>query len=602
MAARRIFTTEELQEAIFQDSGSEFGGNASDSDFEYSLASDVDSPVDESSSSSDDDVDMGEPEQSSPTPRVEQRTARTGDRQAGPAIEWEVYEDIDPYESEEWLQEYNERQGILVDTSNFGPVDFFHLFMPDAAFELIATETNRYAMQHFDSSCDLSPNSRFQKWKDTSKDEIKAFVALQIAMGLNQKPSIRSYWGKFWLTYTPFTSVMSRNKFELIQTFLHFNNSEEQVPREQEGFNPLFKIQPLLDIVDPTYRQYYCPRMELSLDESMVKFKGRIFFRQYLPAKPTKWGIKEFVLAEAKTGYALKSIVYTGKNSFQRKAGVPLSEQVVLDLLEGFEDKGHRVYMDSFYSSPNLFLKLKEKNIGACGTVNSNRKGMPQQLKPSSLSLKKGDPPVFMRKKDDDLIACAWHDTKRLSLISTIDNNLTFEKDVRSRGDASGYRNVEKPVLAEKYNYFMGGVDTLDQLLGTYQYPHKSQKWYHTIYHRVREVALVNGYILYKKASALNKLDAKQFREQVIDGLLKNWEPPRQKVGRPSLLAPELRLTERHFPDKFENPKFKPDCRVCSDREAGRRVQTRFFCKQCDVPLCVVPCFERYHTLKEYKS
>ena len=48
---------------------------------------------------------------------------------------------------------------------------------------------------------------------------------------------------------------MSRNKFELIQTFLHFNNSEEQVPREQEGFNPLFEIQPLLDIVDPTYRQ-----------------------------------------------------------------------------------------------------------------------------------------------------------------------------------------------------------------------------------------------------------------------------------------------------------------------------------------------------------
>lgn len=165
-----------------------------------------------------------------------------------------------------------------------------------------------------------------------------------------------------------------------------------QVPRGQDGFNPLFKIQPLLDIVDPTYMQVYNPRRELSLDESMVKFKGRIFFRQYLPAKPTKWGIKEFILAEAKTGYALKSVVYTGKNSFQREAGVPLSEQVVLDLLKGFEDKGHRVYMDSFYSSPSLYLKLKEKNIGACGTVIYNRKGMPQQLKPNALHLKKGDP------------------------------------------------------------------------------------------------------------------------------------------------------------------------------------------------------------------
>ena len=208
---------------------------------------------------------------------------------------------------------------------------------------------------------------------------------------------------------------------------------------------------------------------------------------------------------------------------------------------------------------------------------------------------------MFMRKKDDDLVACAWHDTKRLALLSTIDNNLTLEKNVRSRENNTGYRTVEKPVIAEQYNHFMGGVDTLDQLLGTYQYPHKSQKWYHTIYHRVREVALVNGFIVYRKAHEINKLDPKQFRQAVIDGLLKNWQPPPKKVGRPSLL-PELHLTERHFPDKYENPKFKPECRACSDRQAGRRVQTRFFCKQCAVPLCIVPCFERYHTLKDYKS
>lgn len=596
MAAGRIYTAEEVVQAIFQDSGSEFGGDASDSDFEDSQADNSDFQASSSSESADSEP---EPEHAAARPIPVRHLRNRCDRQAA-QIEWEHYEDVNPYESV-WLQDYNERQGILVDTTNFTPVDFFYLFMPEAAFELISVETNRYAMQYLDDTADPPPRSHFLSWIDTSKAEIKAFIALQIAMGLCQKPSIRSYWNKFWLTYTPFSSIMSRNRFELIQTFLHFNNAELQVPRGQRGFNPLFKIQPLLDIVDPTYMQVYGPRRELSLDESMVKFKGRIFFRQYLPAKPTKWGIKEFILAEAKTGYALKSVVYTGKTSFQRDAGVGLSEQVVLDLLEGFEDKGHKVYMDSFYSSPSLFLKLKDKNIGACGTVNINRKGMPQGLKPSALSLKKGDSPVFMRKKDDDLVACAWHDTKRLALLSTIDNNLTLEKNVRSRENDTGYRTVEKPVIAEQYNHFMGGVDTLDQLLGTYQYPHKSQKWYHTIYHRVREVALVNGFIVYRKAHEINKLDPKQFRQAVIDGLLKNWQPLRKKVGRPSLL-PELRLTERHFPDKYENPKFKPECRACSDRQAGRRVQTRFFCKQCAVPLCIVPCFERYHTLKDYKS
>ena len=169
--------------------------------------------------------------------------------------------------------------------------------------------------------------------------------------------------------------------------------------------------------------------------------------------------------------------------------------------------KGTRFTWTTFTLLQAFFFKLKDKNIGACGTVNINRKGMPQGLKPSALSLRKGDSPVFMRKKDDDLVACAWHDTKRLALLSTIDNNLTLEKNVRSRENDTGYRTVEKPVIAEQYNHFMGGVDTLDQLLGTYQYPHKSQKWYHTIYHRVREVALVNGFIVYRKAHEINKLD-----------------------------------------------------------------------------------------------
>ena len=85
--------------------------------------------------------------------------------------------------------------------------------------------------------------------------------------------------------------------------------------------------------MNPTYERWYQPECDLSLDESMVKFKGRLAFRQYLPAKPTRWGINQFVLAEAKSGYCLRSVVYSGKTSFARVAGGSLSEQVVLSLL-----------------------------------------------------------------------------------------------------------------------------------------------------------------------------------------------------------------------------------------------------------------------------
>ncbi|CAG5127821.1 unnamed protein product, partial [Candidula unifasciata] len=62
---------------------------------------------------------------------------------------------------------------------------------------------------------------------------------------------------------------------------LHFNNNDVRNERGQPGYDPLFKLRPLLDIILPTYRENYTPGC-------------RIYFKQYLPAKPTKWGFKLF--------------------------------------------------------------------------------------------------------------------------------------------------------------------------------------------------------------------------------------------------------------------------------------------------------------------
>ena len=60
------------------------------------------------------------------------------------------------------------------------------------------------------------------------------------------------------------------------------------------------------------------------------------------------------------------------------------------------------------------------------------------------------------------------------------------------------------------------------------------------------------------------------------------------------------RLTERHFPTAIEEG--RPDCIVCSDRSVkGGGKQTQQNCRQCDLPMHGVPCFEQFHTLKDYK-
>ena len=75
----------------------------------------------------------------------------------------------------------------------------------------------------------------------------------------------------------------------------------------------LYKVCPVLDRVLETYKIHYKPQKNLSIDESMVGFKGRLAWIQYMPKKPKKWGIKIWTLTDAANGYISKMKVYTGK-------------------------------------------------------------------------------------------------------------------------------------------------------------------------------------------------------------------------------------------------------------------------------------------------
>jgi hypothetical protein len=100
------------------------------------------------------------------------------------------------------------------------------------------------------------------------------------------------------------------------------------------------------------------------------------------------------------------------------------------------------------------------------------------------LKLKKGDDPVFMRS--GNMVVCGWHDTKRLTMLSSVDTNLTIDKEIRSKEHPSGKRTVEKPVAV--WLVLIVLIKCWAHM--TYQYPHKSLKWYHTLYHRTIEVPI----------------------------------------------------------------------------------------------------------------
>ena len=70
-------------------------------------------------------------------------------------------------------------------------------------------------------------------------------------MGIIYKPSIPLYWSTDELFSTPiFSQLMTQNKFQLIEIFLHFNNNLDPLydPLD-ENRDRLHKVCPILDIL-----------------------------------------------------------------------------------------------------------------------------------------------------------------------------------------------------------------------------------------------------------------------------------------------------------------------------------------------------------------
>ena len=111
---------------------------------------------------------------------------------------------------------------------------------------------------------------------------MKAFVGIQIVMGLSPKNEIEDYWETWWLSQTKFSEIMPRNRFELLTSFLHFeDNTASRPKRGEDGFDFLWKVKRMMNMCEARHQEVLCPSKNLSIDESIIAFKGRVAIRQY---------------------------------------------------------------------------------------------------------------------------------------------------------------------------------------------------------------------------------------------------------------------------------------------------------------------------------
>ena len=211
----------------------------------------------------------------------------------------------------------------------------------------------------------VGDKSRLHSWRDVGEGDIKIFLVNLIAMGLVRKGSMPKYWDHGETVKTSFFGTyMGHNTFQSIMSNLQVADSTLDLPRNHPCHDPLFKVRPFMDMLQKKFKRCYKPGRDLSFDEGCCPFKERLKFRCYNPRKPAKFHIKMFEVSDSKTGYVVGFDVYTGKNKTDcYKTAKTLdpkctpTTKTIVGLLQSCNlvGKGHHVYLDNYYSSPELF-------------------------------------------------------------------------------------------------------------------------------------------------------------------------------------------------------------------------------------------------------
>ena len=113
------------------------------------------------------------------------------------------------------------------------------------------------------------------------------------------------------------------------------------------------------------------------MDEHLARYRGKCPFKQYILSKPHRYGIKIYVLADAKTFYPINLEVYIGKTKLNNSP-----EEIVLRLATVL-NSGHIITGDNYFTSLRLSNRLlTERGIGYLGTIRKIRREVPRSLYP----------------------------------------------------------------------------------------------------------------------------------------------------------------------------------------------------------------------------
>ncbi len=468
------------------------------------------------------------------------------------------------------------------------PAKAWNRIFTNGLLEKIVSYTNEYG------------SSKMSTWTDINRDKLIDFFCILFISGIQKrKDRVSNWWSENPFLENPVAKrIMTGREFSTMLRFLHCCPLHPPTTTE---YDPGYKIQEIMDMLQVNYDKSFVPGQQLSLDESLIRAFGRIRFKVRIITKAARYGIKLYVLTDAETSFVLRVIIYTGKSTYDEKYGeMKKTVQVVRRLVEDYSGSFRTVYVDRFYTSMDLIKELDGMDLYVTGTVMTNKIPKEFVILPSSSvfkNMERGEHKCHKYTYFDDnnqpresgLVA--WKDT---NIVYMLTNNCnTADSSTCTHGTKFGEITIRRPNVISEYNKYMGGVDLADmKRLHCNSTIMCQNRWWLKLFFYNLDVATSNALVLYQLAINDTKINVVDFKLRLLAHFLGS------RAERVSL--PLSTEKDQHHLVRLPNDQ-RLRCAFCSlQAKKGETVsRTRFVCSHpnCGIPLCSIGTQE--HSTKD---
>lgn len=453
------------------------------------------------------------------------------------------------------------------------------LFFTDDILDTVVTCTNQYI------NFIKNKYARERDAKLTDAIEICAFIGLLYLAGAYRanRQSLEELWGTEGDGVEKFGLVMNIKRFKFLLRCMRFDDRDTRIARKAEDrLAPIREI--FTEFVNNCQKNYSLGEYT-TIDEMLAGFRGRCGFRQYIPSKPNKYGIKIYALVDAKMYYSHGLEIYAGK---QPDGPYNISNKptdVVRRLTACISGSGRNITADNWFTDIDLVQELKEKKLSYVGTLKRNKRQLPTEF-----SISKGREvlsSVFGFQKDTTLVSYVPKRNKTVILVSTFHVDKGIDPD-------SGEQ--KKPSVITFYNATKGGVDTADQMCATYNVARNIKRWPMVVFFTMLNVAGINSQVIYLGnglGTVRRRIFLKMLSKELVAGELARRSV--KTVGMPLHLQARLQKFRPSNGEQVESegagntagsmPK-RRRCSPCTTGN-GRRRLSRYECKKCHIALCL---------------